>query len=302
MEKIINEIMSKKIGDIIVDAKLSKYTTYRVGGTCKLLVYPKNVEKLIELMEIIERENIKHFILGNGSNVLFSDSVYDGIIIKLDNFKDLEFKDDKIIVGAGYNLIKLSLEAAKKGLGGLEFASGIPGTVGGAVFMNAGAYESDMKSVVESVKILTDDFKVITLTNKEMKFRYRKSILQDNRGLICLEVVLKLKPDNRELLEEIIKDRKLKRKRTQPLEYPSAGSVFRNPEGLFAGKLIEDLNLKGFQIGGAKISEKHANFIINVGDAKASDIKEIIDVVKKKVKKEYNINLRVEQRLVNWDD
>lgn len=302
MEKIINEIMNKKIGDIVVDAKLSKYTTYKVGGICKLLVYPKNIQKLVELMEIINRENIKYFILGNGSNVLFSDKVYEGIIIKLDNFNEIEFQDNLIRVGAGYNLIKLSLEAVKHSLAGLEFASGIPGTVGGAVFMNAGAYNSDMKSIVKSVKVLTPDLKVITLTKGEMKFKYRESFLQKNRGYICLEVILKLKHGNKELLAEVIKDRKLKRKKTQPLEYPSAGSVFRNPEGMYSGKLIEDLNLKGYQVGGAKISEKHANFIINTGGATASDIKEIIDVVKEKVKEEYNINLRVEQRLVNWDD
>lgn len=302
MEKIINEIMTKKIGDIIVNASLSKYTTYRVGGTAKLLVYPKNVDKLVELMEIINRENIKYFILGNGSNVLFSDKVYDGIIIKLDNFSDIEIEDNVVRVGAGYNLVKLSLEVAKRGLAGLEFASGIPGTVGGAVFMNAGAYQAEMKNIVKYVKVLTPDLKVITLTNREMNFKYRESVLQKKKGLICLEVILKLKHGEKEELSELIKDRKLKRKKTQPLEYPSAGSVFRNPEGLFSGQLIENLNLKGYQVGGAKISEKHANFIINTGNATASDIKEIIDVVKTKVKEEYNINLRVEQRLVNWDD
>ena len=302
MEKVINEIMSKKIGDIIVDAPLSKYTTYKVGGKAKMLIYPKNLEKLIELMEIIQREEIKHFVLGNGSNVLFSDKVYDGIIIKLDNFNELEIEDNIVRVGAGYNLVKLANEVSKLSLGGLEFASGIPGTVGGAVFMNAGAYNSDMKSVVKSVKVLTPDLKVITLTKSEMNFKYRESFLQHHKDYICLEVVLKLVHGEKEVLQEIIKDRKLQRKRTQPLEYPSAGSVFRNPGNLFAGKLIEDLNLKGYQVGGAKISEKHANFIINTGGATASDIKQIVDVIREKVKKEYGIKLRVEQRLVNWDD
>ncbi len=302
MEKIINEIMTKKIGDVEVNAKLSKYTTYKVGGVAKIIVHPKNLDKLVELMEIINRENVKYFILGNGSNVLFSDKEYEGIIIKLDNFSDMEINDNLVRVGAGYSLVKLANEVSKLGLGGLEFASGIPGSIGGAVFMNAGAYNADMKSVVKSVKVLTPDLKVITLTNSEMDFKYRESFIQDNRGYICLEVILKLKHGDKEALQEVIKDRKLKRKKTQPLEYPSAGSVFRNPDGLFAGKLIEDLNLKGYQIGGAKISEKHANFIINTGNAKASDIKEIIDVIKEKVKDKYNINLRVEQRLVNWDD
>lgn len=292
--------MNKKIGNVLVNASLSKFTTYKVGGLAKLVIYPKNIEKLIELMEIIQRENIKYFILGNGSNVLFSDKVYEGIIIKLDDFNHIEFLDNKIEVGSGYNLVKLANEAVKKGLAGLEFASGIPGTVGGAVFMNAGAYNSDMSKMVERVTVLTPDLKIINLNNKEMNFKYRESFLQQHSGYICLSVLLKLEYGDKEQLEEVMKDRKLKRKKTQPLEYPSAGSVFRNPPGLFSGQLIEELNLKGYQVGGAKISEKHANFIINVGGATATDIKQIIDLVKVKVKEKYNIKLRVEQRLVNW--
>ncbi len=302
MENVINEIMNLKIGDVIVNANLSKFTTYKVGGIAKLLIYPKNTSKLIELMDLLKKRNIKHFILGNGSNVLFSDFVYDGVIIKLDNFDEIEFFENKVKVGAGYSLIKLANEAMKRSLAGLEFASGIPGTIGGAIFMNAGAYNSSMSNIVESVTVLTKDLKVINLTNREMNFSYRESFLQHNKDYICLGATLKLMHGSREELENVMKDRKLKRKRTQPLEYPSAGSVFRNPDGMFAGKIIEDLNLKGYQVGGAKISEKHANFIINVGGAKASDIKEIIDLVKVKVKEKYNINLRVEQRLVNWKD
>lgn len=301
MEKIINEIMNLKIGDVLVNASLSKYTTYKVGGIAKVLVYPKNTEKLIELMQLLRKNQIKHFILGNGSNVLFSDNTYDGVIIKLDNFNEIEFNETTIKVGAGYSLIKLAMEAVKHDLAGLEFASGIPGTVGGAIFMNAGAYNSNMAHVVSSVDILTDELKVITLSNEEMKFAYRESILQHKKDYICLGATLKLECGIREELELIMKDRKLQRKRTQPLEFPSAGSVFRNPTGMFAGKIIEDLNLKGYQVGGAKISEKHANFIINTGNATASDIKQIIDLVKTKVKEKYNIKLRVEQRLVNWD-
>ncbi len=302
MEKIINEIMTANIGDIKIDASLSKYTTYKVGGIAKILVYPKSIEKLISLMKIINREDIKYFILGNGSNVLFSDDVYDGIIIKLDYFDEISFLDNIVHVGAGYPLIKLSLECARRGLSGLEFASGIPGTLGGAVFMNAGAYGSNMKGVIKDVTVLTPELKIKTLTKDQMKFDYRESFLQHHKGYICLGATLELGHGEREMLEEIIKDRKLKRKRTQPLEYPSAGSVFRNPEGLFAGKLIEDLNLKGYHVGGAEISTKHANFIINTGNAKASDIKEIIDHVKEEAKEKYDINLRVEQRLINWSE
>ncbi len=302
MEKIINEIMEKKIGDVSTNISLSKYTTYKVGGIAKVIVHPKNVEKLIELMEILNDNEIKYFILGNGSNVLFSDNIYEGVIIKLDNFDEIEFDDTLVTVGAGYSLIKLSNETAKLGLAGLEFASGIPGTVGGATFMNAGAYNSDMKSVIKSVMVLTPDLKIITLTNMEMNFNYRDSFLQHNKGFICLSVTLKLWHGDKNILSDIIKERKLARKKTQPLDYPSAGSVFRNPEGMFAGKLIEDLDLKGYQVGGAMISKKHANFIINIGSATATDIKQIVDFIKEKVYQEYGIKLRVEQRLVNWDD
>jgi len=302
VEELINEIMHEKIGDIKINADLSKYTTYKVGGIARVLVYPKNVDKLISLMKIINSHDVKYFILGNGSNVLFSDSVYDGIIIKLDYFDNIEFSGNTVKVGAGYSLIRLSLECAKRGLAGLEFASGIPGTLGGAIFMNAGAYNSNMKEVVKEVEVLTDDLKVKTLTNEQMNFDYRESFLQHNKGYICLGATLEFDSGERSVLEEIIKDRKLQRKRTQPLEYPTAGSVFRNPDNLYSGKLIEDLNLKGYQVGGAKISPKHANFIINEGGAKASDIKEIIDYVKEKAKDKYNLNLRVEQRLINWDE
>ena len=302
MENIINEIMKKNIGDIKVSPSLSRYTTYKVGGNASLIVYPKNVDSLISLMEIINEHDVKYFVLGNGSNVLFSDDLYDGIIIKLDKFDNIEFQDNIVKVGAGYSLIRLSIECAKRGLAGLEFASGIPGTVGGAVFMNAGAYNADMKSVVKDVTVLTPDLKVITLSNREMKFNYRESFIQHHKGYICLGATFKLGIGERSVLEEIIKERKLARKRTQPLEYPSAGSVFRNPPGLYSGKLIEDLGLKGYSVGGAMISPKHANFIINTGGATASDIKEIIDYVKSEAKSKYNMNLRVEQRLINWGE
>lgn len=302
MENIINEIMGKKIGDVLINEPLSKFTTYKVGGCAKAIVYPKNVDKLIELMEILNKNDIKSFILGNGSNVLFSDNIYEGIIIKLDKFNKIEFADNLVRVGAGYSLVKLANETAKMGLAGLEFAAGIPGTVGGATFMNAGAYNSEMRNVIKSVQVLTSDLEIITLTNSEMQFGYRDSFLQHNKGYICLEVVFELWHGDKNILAEIIKDRKRKRKRTQPLEYPSAGSVFRNPKGKYAGELIEELGLKGYQVGGAMISPKHANFIINVGGAKASDIRKIVDVIKEKVYKKYKIKLRVEQRLVNWDD
>ncbi len=299
----IEMIEEAGIGRCDKDVPLSKHTTYKVGGKAKLMVYPKNVDCLIKLLKLLKTYEIKYKILGLGSNVLFSDNVFDGVIIRLSELDNVEFFGrNKIRVGAGYSLMKLSLLAAKKGLAGLEFASGIPGTVGGAVFMNAGAYKSDMGYVVREVKVLTPDFNIITLENKEMNFHYRTSFLQTHPGYICLEAVIKLEKGDKNALDEVIKERRQRRMESQPLEYPSAGSVFRNPEGMFAGKLIEDLGLKGKTIGGAQVSEKHANFIINYNKkAKGSDIKKLIELVHDKVLEEYDVDMKIEQEFVNWE-
>ena len=299
---MLNELVELNIGKIETNVSLKKCTTYRVGGIAKYIAYPKNVNSLVKLIKYLKNKNIKYKILGNGSNLLFSDKEYDGVLIKLTEFNELEFiGKTKLRVGAGYNLIKLSLVTAKKGLTGLEFASGIPGTVGGSVFMNAGAYKSDMGYLVERVKVLTPDEKIINLENKEMNFYYRTSFLKTHPGFICLEVVIKLHKGKKEAIEEVIKDRRQRRLTSQPLEYPSAGSVFRNPEGDFAGRLIEESGLKGKRQGGAMISSKHANFIVNYKNAKAEDIKSLIELAHDKVKENYDIDLKIEQEFVNWE-
>ena len=299
MQDAIKEIISRHLGRVLVNEKISNYTTYRVGGKVRCIVYPKGEKELIELVDLLKSKNIKFFTLGNGSNVLFSDEMYDGVIIKLENFNKIEINDNKIYVEAGYPLIKLSNLAVKNGLAGLEFASGIPGTVGGALFMNAGAYGEDMSKIVTSARVLVDG-EVKEFSNEELQFSYRTTMLQDHLDYVCVSVNLELKRGNPEELEEIVKLRREQRRATQPLSYPSAGSVFRNPPGMYAGKIIEDLGLKGFTIGRAEVSPKHANFIVNMGNAKASDIKNIIDYIKLKAKAKYNINLHVEQRLINW--
>lgn len=302
MKEIIEELEEMNIGKIERDISLDRFTTYRVGGIAAAIVYPKNVDNLKKLLEKIKSNNIPYKILGFGSNLLFSSKRYEGILIKLDEFDDVEFfSSTKVRVGAGYSLAKLSMQAAKKGLAGLEFAAGIPGTIGGAVFMNAGAYKSDMGYIVQDVTVLTPELKIIKLENREMNFHYRSSFLQTHPGYICLEAVLRLDKGDKTAIEEVIRDRRKRRIESQPLNYPSAGSVFRNPEGMFAGKLIEDLGLKGFQIGGAMVSEKHANFIINYDHASSEDIKNLIDYVREKVKKEYQVELKVEQEFVNWE-
>lgn len=302
MDEILEIIEDLNLAKIERDVSLKKYTTYRCGGIAKYILYPKNVDALIDIIKRLKNENIEFKILGNGSNLLFSDKEYDNVLIKLSELNDLEFFGrNKIRVGAGYSLIKLSLTAAKKSLTGLEFASGIPGTVGGAIYMNAGAYKSDMGYIVESVKVLTPDLKIINLENREMNFHYRSSFLQSHPGYICLEVVIKLAKGKKDAIEEVIRERRTRRLESQPLEYPSAGSVFRNPEGNYAGKLIEDVGLKGKKHGGAMISDKHANFVVNYKNASSSDIKYLIDEAHDKVLKEYGIDLKVEQEFVNWE-
>lgn len=299
---MLDELEKLNIGKIETNVSLKKCTTYRVGGNAKYIAYPKNVNSLVKLIKYLKNKNIKYKVLGNGSNLLFSEKEYDGVLIKLSEFNCLTFiGKNKLRVGAGFNLIKLSLVTAKKGLTGLEFASGIPGTVGGSVFMNAGAYKSDMGYVVESVKVLTPDEKIINLENKEMNFHYRTSFLKTHPGYICLEVIIKLQKGKKEAIEALIKDRRERRLSSQPLEYPSAGSVFRNPTDNFAGKLIEDSGLKGQKHGGAMISSKHANFIVNYKNATADDIKYLIELAHDKVKENYNIDLKIEQEFVNWE-
>ena len=299
MQDAIKEIINAHLGKVLVNEKISNYTTYRVGGKVRCICYPKGETELIKLIEILKRRNIKYLTLGNGCTVLSRDLMYDGVVIKLDNFNKIEVNDDEIYVEAGYPLIKLANVAVKYGLAGLEFASGIPGTVGGALFMNAGAYGEDMSKIVTSARILTDEG-IKEYSNSELEFSYRTTVLQKHLDYVCLSVKLKLVHGNSEELEEIVRLRREQRRNSQPLSLPSAGSVFRNPPGKYAGEIIESLGLKGYTVGRAEVSPKHANFIVNNGNAKASDIKNIIDYIKLKAKNKYGINLHVEQRLINW--
>lgn len=280
------------------DIILSNYTTYKVGGKADFLITPKNVEELISVLKYVRSHQMKYKILGNGSNVIFNNAPYHGVIIKLDEFQNLEMIGREVIVGAGYSLMRLAMKVSLAGLTGMEFATGIPGTVGGAVFMNAGAYLSDMGYIVKSIKVLTPEYEVIEMKNEELNFHYRTSFLKEHPDYICLEAHIVLKHGAKDAIMEVIQDRKKRRVSSQPLEYPSAGSVFRNPEGDSAGRLIESVGLKGTKIGGAMVSEKHANFIINTGDATGEEIKELILYVQKVVKEKTGIELKVEQEFV----
>jgi len=301
MKKIVSLIKKNQIGNVKTEVNLSNYTTYKVGGTARIMVYPKSVEKLIELIKILRENNIKYLVLGLGSNVIFSDYSYDGVIIKLDEFNKIIISDTVITAQAGVPLIKLSNLACKHGLTGLEFASGIPGSLGGAIYMNAGAYKSDMGYITSSIKVLTPDLQVKTLYNKDLEYKYRDSFLRQNKDYICIEATLILMHGDKREIKKLIETRRHKRLMTQPLNFPSAGSVFRNPDNDFAGRLIEECNLKGFSIGGAKVSEKHANFIVNYNNASASNIKNLIDYVHDKVKEKKNVDLKIEQEFINWE-
>lgn len=294
---ILNEIKNLNIGDVLENINLRDYTTYKLDNNAYGLVYPTNVLNLVILLKYLHKNKIKFKIVGRGSNLIFKDN-YDGILIRLDKLDNLEIDGNEIKVGAGYPLQKLSLKLSRLGYTGLEFASGIPGSLGGAIYMNAGAYKSDMGYIVKSVKVLSPRYEIVELSNAYMNFHYRDSFLQHHQDYICLEATLVLRRANPEEILSIIEERKQRRMETQPLEYPSAGSVFRNPLNDYAGRLIEESGLKGYNIGDAKISEKHANFIINTGNAKGDDIVSLINKIKKTVKEKYDVELHVEQEIV----
>ena len=298
---IINDIKKLDIGKVINNYNLSEHTTYKVGGNAICAVVPDDVDGLIELLYYLRENNVKYKILGNGSNVIFNNSGYDGVIIKMDNFSNLKIIGNTITVGAGYPLNKLAIRLSRLGFTGMEFAAGIPGSVGGAVYMNAGAYKSDIGYILTSAKVITPEYKIKTMDNKDLNFHYRSSFLQDNKDYVCIEATFSLIKGNADEIMEIINTRKERRLETQPLEYPSAGSVFRNPEGDFAGRLIEDSGLKGKKHGGAMISDKHANFVINYDKASAEDIKYLIDLAHDTVLKNYNVDMKIEQEFVNWE-
>lgn len=300
MNNFILELEKLNLGKSEKDISLSTLTTYKTGGIVKLVVYPNNIINLKQLLKLIHKHNIKYFILGKGSNTLFSDKEFNGVIIKLDKLNNFKIKETEIYVESGMILSKLVQASVKNELTGLEFAIGIPGTIGGAIYMNAGAYGSKMSNIVKSVIVLNEKLQIVEIPLEKLKFDYRYSIFQANKNLICVAANIKLEHGNHDEIVSKIKENLLKRKNSQPLEYPSAGSVFRNPEGNYAGKIIEELGLKGKNIGGAEISTKHANFIINKNNASSSDILNLIKLVQKEAKNKYKIDLKLEQQLVNW--
>lgn len=280
------------------EVSLKNYNTYRVNTIAKFLVFPKTIEELQQIIKYLKDNNIKYFLLGNGSNIILSMDYYDGVIIKLDNFNSITYKDNLVTVGAGCSLIKLSLDTIEKGFTGMEFSTGIPGAVGASVAMNAGAYNSDLSEILKEIIVLTPNNEIKTMKKEELSFEYRDSFLKRNKDYIVLSATFELEEGNTEEMKELVNERKQKRISSQPLDMPNAGSVFRNPEGTYAGALIEEANLKGYNINGAEVSTKHANFIINKGGATGEDIVNLIEKIQKEIKEKNNIELKLEQIIV----
>ncbi|WP_294561109.1 UDP-N-acetylmuramate dehydrogenase [uncultured Traorella sp.] len=286
--------------DVLENEPLALHTTYKVGGKARYFVYPKNEIALMRLLKDAKENQIETKIIGKGSNLLVSDDDYEGMVICLDRyFNEVVFEKNKVSAYAGQSIIYLSHEAMKRGLSGLEFASGIPGTVGGACFMNAGAYKSAMKDVVEAVWVLKEG-NCVWMSVEECEFSYRSSIFKKHPDWVILAVRFHLTPKDPLEIKELMDSRRERRMASQPLDKPSAGSVFKNPEEMPAWKYIEESGLRGKSINGAKVSEKHANFIVNEKEAKAQDIYDLIELIQKSVYEKFNVFLKAEVECFNW--
>jgi len=277
---------------------MKEHTSFKVGGNAKLMVTPNSVGEVLHIISVCKNYGVKYFVMGNGTNVIVKDDGYDGVIIKLgESFNHITVEDEEIVAQAGASLFDVAIEATENALTGMEFASGIPGTIGGAVFMNAGAFDGEMKDIIKSVKFLGKNCELEELNNEDLELGYRNSMFQ-NQKFIILEVRLKLKEGNVEEIKTKIEDFHCRRESGQPLEYPSAGSVFKRPEGYYAGKLISDAGLKGLTVGGAAVSTQHAGFIVNENNATAEDIINLIEIVKQTVFDKFSVKLEQEVRIL----
>ncbi len=272
---------------------MANHTTFRIGGPADLFAVPADKAQLKKIAELCREEEVPFYILGKGSNLLISDNGWRGVMISTENLCGCEIQDTVMTAGAGISLAKMARAACDKGLTGFEFAAGIPGTLGGAVVMNAGAYGSEMKDVLTSATVLTPDGQVRRLGLEELKLGYRTSCIPD-MGYIVLEAELRLAHGQKDEIQARMDDLAFKRRSKQPLEYPSAGSMFKRPEGYFAGKLIEDAGLRGFAVGGAQVSEKHCGFVINKGGATADDVLELCEEVSRIVQEKFGVELERE--------
>ncbi len=295
MERL-NTILSSE--RIYCDEPMDRHTTFRIGGPADILVMPESAAEIRECIEICRRAEVPYYIIGNGSNILVGDGGIRGLVIEIgDGMSGVTVDGGRIRAGAGTKLSHLARRAMEAGLSGLEFAGGIPGSFGGAVFMNAGAYGGEMRQVIETVDVLTADGRELSIPGEEMDFGYRRSIVSE-KGYIVLGAAVKLERKDPEEIRALMDDLAERRISKQPLNYPSAGSTFKRPEGYFAGKLIEDAGLKGFRTGGAMVSEKHCGFVINAGGATAADVRAVMAHVQEEVERTAGVRLEPEVRLI----
>jgi len=284
--------------NVKLDEPMKNHTSFKVGGPADILVTPVSVSQLSQILKLCKNKSVPVFVMGNGTNLIVRDKGIRGVVVKIfDNLNQFTVKDDIITAYAGILLSRVSTIAYENGLTGLEFACGIPGTLGGAVAMNAGAYGGEMKDVVVETEYMDKDGEIRVVRDDGHQFGYRTSFIQKNSGIV-IKTLMKLKKGNKEEIKALMDDLTQRRQEKQPLEMPSAGSIFKRPEGYFAGKLIEDCGLRGHRIGGAEVSQKHCGFIVNTGDAKAKDILDLIEYIRNTVKMKFGVDMQTEVRIV----
>ncbi len=292
----LNQIVGRT--DVLPGALMKDHTSFKIGGPADLLITPRTVEQVVAVQRLLRQRDIPLTWLGNGSNLLVSDAGIRGVVIKLaEQFSEIKVVEDRLVVAAGALLTTASQVAAENGLSGLEFACGIPGTIGGAAFMNAGAYEGDMSQVIAAVTVLEPSGAVVRLTADDLQFRYRGSSIQD-KGQIVLQVELQLAPGDGVAIAEKIADLTARRNAKQPLELASAGSTFKRPTGYYAGKLIEDSGLRGVRFGDAAVSQKHCGFVVNLGEATCQEVITLITFIKKTVFDKFGVAMQTEVRMI----
>lgn len=298
---IYQDLLNMNPGTVIKNEPMYKHTTFKVGGPARLYVEVKDLSSLKQLISYCHEFQIQFMVIGKGSDLLFSDREYDGIIISLNAFNKVEFNGNQIRAQAGAGLVALAYQAAKTGLSGFEFMGGIPGTIGGGLYMNAGAYKYAFADVFTSAHVLNENNEIIELNKENMQFGYRHSILQDHPEWILIDALFTMTSKDPASIKAVLDKRKERRMATQPWNMPSAGSVFRNPEKKSAWQYIDEAGLRGYEIGGAQVSPKHSNFIVNNGYASGKNILELITHVESTVYNKSGIHLEKEVILVNWE-
>ncbi len=283
---------------ILENENMASHTTFKCGGNASLYIVPNSTDELVKVLEVLRNENYPYMVIGNGSNLLVKDEGYDGAIVEVDKkISEIDVRGEEIIVEAGAKLSKVATIAMENDLAGFEFAHGIPGNMGGAVVMNAGAYGGEMKDVLKWVKVVDQNGEIKTLENEELELGYRTSRVMKEK-MIVLEACIKLDLGVMGDIAEVMALLMSKRKASQPLEYPSAGSTFKRPEGYFAGKLVQDAGMKGYRVGDAMVSDKHSGFVINCGNATATEVIQVIKDVQAKVKEDFGVDLEPEVRII----